>query len=80
MCSPFIWLRTDYFRARSELYLRLSTSTSDRAAACLRRQAQALRSHPRGSQQGQVSVRTQRFILRLAGYKILVGTGPSSRR
>jgi hypothetical protein len=79
MCSPFIWLRTDYFRARSELYLRLSTSTSDRARF-LRRQAQALRSHPRGSQQGQVSVRTQRFILRLAGYKILVGTGPSSRR
>ena len=33
MCSPFIWLRTDNFRARSELYLRLSTSTSDRAAA-----------------------------------------------
>ena len=27
----------------------------------------ALRSHPRGSQQGQVSVRTQRFILRLPG-------------
>src|SRR5918994_106032 len=40
----------------------------------------ALRSHPRGSQQGQISVRIQRFILRLAGYKILVGTGPSSRR
>jgi hypothetical protein len=27
MCLPFIWLRTDYFRARSELYLCLSTST-----------------------------------------------------
>jgi hypothetical protein len=32
MCSPFIWLCTDYFRARSELYLCLSTSTSDRAS------------------------------------------------
>ena len=40
----------------------------------------ALRSHPRSSQQGQVSVRIQRFMLRLGGYKILVGTGPSSRR
>ena len=46
----------------------------------LARAEDALRSKPRGSQQGQVSVWIQRFILRLAGYKILVGTGPSSRR
>ena len=38
------------------------------------------RDDPRGSQQGQFSVRIRRFILRLAGYTILVGTGPSSRR
>ena len=43
-------------------------------------EAQALRSHPRGSQQGQISVRIQRLILCLAGYKTPVGTGPSSRR
>jgi hypothetical protein len=42
--------------------------------------AKVVRGDPRGSQQGQISVRIQRFILRLAGYKILVGTGPSSRR
>jgi hypothetical protein len=41
---------------------------------------EALRSKPGGSQQAQIGVRIQRFILRLAGYKILVGTGPSSRR
>ena len=46
----------------------------------LRRPAGGLRSHPRGSQQGQISGQIQRFILRLAGYKILVGTRPSSRR
>ena len=46
----------------------------------LARAEDALRSKPRGSQQGQVSVWIRRFILRLAGYKILVGTGPSSRR
>jgi hypothetical protein len=40
----------------------------------------ALRSHPRSSQQGQLSVRIRRFILRLGGYKILGGTAPSSRR
>jgi hypothetical protein len=42
--------------------------------------AEAVRGDHRGSQQGQVSVRILRFILRLAGYKILVGTGPSSSR
>jgi hypothetical protein len=42
--------------------------------------AKAVRDDSRGSQQGQISVRIRRFILRLAGYKILVGTGPSSRR
>jgi hypothetical protein len=42
--------------------------------------AKALKSQPSGSEQGQVSVGIQKFILRLAGYKILVGTGPSSRR
>ena len=46
----------------------------------LARAEDALRSKPRGSQQGQVSVWIWRFIPRLAGYKILVGTGPSSRR
>jgi hypothetical protein len=42
--------------------------------------AKAVRDDSRGSRQGQMSVRIQRFILRLAGYKPLVGTGPSSGR
>ena len=41
---------------------------------------EALRSHPCNSQQGQVSVGIRRFILRLTGYKMLVGIGPSRRR
>jgi hypothetical protein len=49
-------------------------------APTLARAEDAFRSKPRGSQHGQVSVWIRRFILRLAGYKILVGTGPSSRR
>jgi hypothetical protein len=32
---------------------------------------------PRGSQRGQVSVQSQNSILHLAGYKTLVGFGPS---
>ncbi len=39
-----------------------------------------LRGDPRGSQQEQVSVRIRRFIPRLARYKMVLGTGPSSRR
>jgi hypothetical protein len=42
--------------------------------------AKAVRDDSRGSQQRQVSVRIQKFILRLAEYKTLVGFGPSSRR
>jgi hypothetical protein len=35
---------------------------------------EALRSKPGGSQHRQISVQIQTFILRLVGYKILVGT------
>jgi hypothetical protein len=42
--------------------------------------AKAVRGDPRGSQQGQIKVQIRRFILHFAGYKTLVGTGPSSRR
>jgi hypothetical protein len=49
-------------------------------AQTLARAEEAFKRKPRGSQQGQISVRTQRFILHLAGYKTLVGFGPSSRR
>jgi hypothetical protein len=41
---------------------------------------ETLRGDPRGSQHGLISGRIKRFILRLAGYRTLVGTGPSSRR
>jgi hypothetical protein len=50
------------------------------SAPTLAMAAEAVRDDSRGSQQGQVSVRIQKYILRLAGYKTLVGTGPSSRK
>jgi hypothetical protein len=48
---------------------RLYNFFSDRAShrQPLWRQAQAPRSHPRGSQQGRISMLIRRFILRLVG-------------